>query len=533
TRKFGDHVEVLKAVVPGENIIYAGSDIMCGELIARKGTKLSHREIGVLAACGIKEVNVFRRPKVAVISTGNELVEVGSKLEYGKIYDVNSYMLSAAVRENGGEAILLGIARDDESEILEKIKKGLEIADIVITSGSTSAGVGDIMYRILNSFKPGVLVHGIAVKPGKPTIVAFNNGKPIIALPGYPTSAMTVFELLVAPIIRRLSGLHEEERRKLKAKLSLKVFSAEGRRELLPIYIVEGNKKDEFFAYPVSGHYSGAVSTLAFADGFIEIDEDTLVINEGEEVEVNLYSSIKPADLIVIGSQCVGLELLLSILRERKGLNTKIINVGSIGGIKAARSGEADIAGIHIIDEKNEYNLSVAKKFGFTGYLIKGYIREQGLVVKKGNPKGIRDFEDLLREDVVFVNRNRGSGTRILIDNYLKDVAKKLEIEFEVLTSRIKGYEVEAKTHNSVAVAIATGKADVGVAIKTVAKQYDLDFIPLKSEEYDFLIPKDKINKDSVKKFVEILCSAEFAERLKSLEGLKTYEKTGKILEIL
>ncbi|MEM2074261.1 MAG: molybdopterin-binding protein, partial [Nitrososphaeria archaeon] len=262
TRKFGDHVEVLKAVVPGENIIYAGSDIMCGELIARKGTKLSHREIGVLAACGIKEVNVFRRPKVAVISTGNELVEVGSKLEYGKIYDVNSYMLSAAVRENGGEAILLGIARDDESEILEKIKKGLEIADIVITSGSTSAGVGDIMYRILNSFKPGVLVHGIAVKPGKPTIVAFNNGKPIIALPGYPTSAMTVFELLVAPIIRRLSGLHEEERRKLKAKLSLKVFSAEGRRELLPIYIVEGNKKDEFFAYPVSGHYSGAVSTL-------------------------------------------------------------------------------------------------------------------------------------------------------------------------------------------------------------------------------------------------------------------------------
>ncbi len=216
TRRRGDEIDVFRPVSPGENIMYAGSDVMAGELIAREGTKLTHREIGLMAACGISEVEVYRKPRVAVISTGNELVRPGEKLEEGKIYDVNSYSIAAAVEENGGEAIIIGIARDNEEEMRSTIAKALKEADFVITSGSTSAGAGDVMYRILDDFNPGVIVHGIAIKPGKPAVIALSDSKPIFGLPGYPTSAMTVFEVIVAPIIREMAGITEKEGAKIR-----------------------------------------------------------------------------------------------------------------------------------------------------------------------------------------------------------------------------------------------------------------------------------------------------------------------------
>ncbi len=530
TRRAGDFVEVLKPVVPGENVMFAGSDIMSGELVLREGTLLTHREIGVLAACGIKDVAVYAKPRVAIISTGNELVEVGKELDYAKIYDVNSMTLAAAVAENGGEPILLGIARDEREEIAALVQRGLEIADIVLTSGSTSAGAGDVMYAILDEFEPGVVVHGVAIKPGKPTVIAFSDGKPIFGLPGYPTSALTIFEVLVAPLIRKLSGLPAEERVKLRARLSFKVFSAEGRREFLPVNVVEG--KEGFAAYPVLGSYSGAISALAFSDGFIEVPEDVVILDEGEIVEVRLYSSLKPADLVIIGSHCVGVDVLLALLRGRSAVTAKVINVGSTGGILAAKRGEADIAGTHLMDESGEYNVGIAKRYGVRGYLVKGYLREQGLVVAKGNPKRIEGFEDLLRDDVVFVNRNRGSGTRVLIDEHLRELAAKLDLSFEDLVRRIKGYSVEAKTHTSVAVAVASGKADVGVAIKSVAVRYGLDFIPLRSEEYDFVIPEEKFEKRSVQMFLDVLRSEEFAGELEKHEGLKVYERTGEVIRL-
>ncbi len=531
TSKRGEEVAVYKPVAPGENVMYAGSDIMSGELLVREGTLLTHREIGVLAACGIAKVKVYRKPKVAVISTGNELVEVGKKLDYGKIYDVNSYAIAAAVVENGGEPVMFGIARDDEEEIAEKISRALEIADIVITSGSTSAGAGDVMYRILDRWTPGVIVHGIAVKPGKPTIIAVCNGKPVFGLPGYPTSALTIFELIVAPLIRRLAGVAGSEGGRIKAKLAVKVFSAEGRRELLPVNVAEGS--EGFAAYPVSGSYSGAVTALAFSDGFIEIPENVVMLEEGEEVEVKLYSQLKPADLMIIGSHCVGVDALLAIARRKMPVAAKVINVGSTAGILAVKRGEADIAGTHLLDESGVYNVPIIKRYGVrNAVLVKGYLREQGLVVAKGNPKGIESFEDLLRDDVTFINRNRGSGTRILIDMYLREVADKIGASFEEIVRQINGYEIEAKTHTSVAVAVASGKADVGVAIKSVASRYGLDFIPLRSEEYDFLIPKDRLHKDTVKLFIETLKSKEFAKELEKLDGLRVYDRTGEIIEI-
>lgn len=525
TREANDFVEVYKAVAPGENVMFAGSDIMAGELILRKGTRLTHREIGVLSACGVGKVKVYRKPRVAVISTGNELADLHEELSRGKIYDVNSFALCSAVEENGGIAIRLGIVRDDEEEMKKAILKALSLADLVITSGSTSSGFGDRMYRVLEEVAE-ILVHGIAVKPGKPTIIAIHDGKPIFGLPGYPVSALTIFELLVAPIIRELSGLRVESKR-IKAKLAVKVFSEIGRREFLPVHLVSG--KEGFSAYPVTGSYSGAITALAFSDGIVEIPEEVVMLEENEVVDVKLFSEVNPADLVFIGSHCIGVDL---ILRELNG-NFKVINVGSTGGILAVKRGEADIAGTHLLDETGLYNEGIVKKLGVkNAVLVKGYLREQGFIVAKGNPKRIMGFEDLLRDDVRLINRNKGSGTRVLLDMHLKKLSEKIGEDFEVLKRRIKGYEVEAKTHDAVAIAVATQKADVGLGIKTVANLYNLDFIPLRSEEYDFLIPKDRLEKWSVKKFLEVLRSEEFAKKLEKIGGLRVYERTGETIEL-
>ncbi len=529
TKRSGDFVEIFRAVSPGENVMPAGSDIMQGELILRRGDIITHREIGVLASCGISRVRVYKKPIVAVISTGNELVEVGKELEFGKIYDVNSYTLFSAIEENGGKAVFLGIARDEEDEIEKLVSKGLEIADIVVTSGGTSAGVGDIVYRVLDKWKPGVIVHGIAVKPGKPAIIAVCNGKPVFGLPGYPTSALMIFEVLVAPLIRKLAGIVKEER-KIKAKIAVKTFSAEGRREFLPVNVARGS--EGYIAYPVSGYYSGAITSLAFSDGFVEIPENVVMLKEGEEVEVKLFSELKPADLMIIGSHCVGLDILLRILRKIKPITAKVINVGSTGGILAVKRGEADIAGTHLLDEKTGiYNEPYIKRYKLKDVvLVKGYLREQGFIVRKGNPKNIKGFRDLLRGDVTFINRNRGSGTRILLDMHLKKLSEEIGMDFGEVVRRIRGYEVEAKTHTSVAVAVLRGKADVGIGIKSVAIRYGLDFIPIRAEEYDFVIGKDKLNKVPVKLFLEVLKSDEFSKELEKI-GMRTYERTGEIVE--
>ncbi|MEM2717602.1 MAG: molybdopterin biosynthesis protein [Archaeoglobaceae archaeon] len=527
TKEKGEFVEIFKSVAPGENVLFAGSDVMAGEVVLRKGRRITHREVAILSACGIRSVKVYRKPRVAVISTGNELVELGEKLERAKIYDVNSYMLCSAIEECGGIPIRLGIVRDDENEIRSAILRALELSDLVLTSGSTSAGFGDMMFKILSEFKPGVLVHGIAVKPGKPTIIALHNGKPIFALPGYPTSAMTIFEVLIAPILRELSGLRKESR-SLKAKLAVKIFSEPGRRELLPVNVV--STVEGYRVYPVAGSYSGMVSAIYTTDGFIEIPEEVLMLEENEEVEVRLYSEIKPADLVIIGSHCVGIDLILELMPE---FEPKIINLGSTAGILAVKRREADIAGIHLLSEDGVYNETAIREFGVeNAVLVKGYLREQGLIVAKGNPKQIKGFEDLLREDLRFVNRNKGSGTRVLIDMHLQEIAKKSGIGFEELKRGIRGYEVEAKTHDAVAVAVASGKADLGVGIKSVASSYGLDFIPLRAEEFDFLIPKERLKKDSVRLFLRALESEEFAKKLEKFGGLRVYERTGEMIEI-
>ncbi len=535
TREGEGFVEVFSAVAPGDNVYKAGSDIGFGEVVLKKGSLLGYREIGVLASLGYRKVKVYLKPRVVIISTGNELLEPGSRLEYGKVFDVNSYSLSALVRESGGEPLPLGIARDNYGELKNVILRALEAADVVITSGSTSAGAGDVVYRIFDEIAgdedPGVIVHGLKLKPGKPTIIAVVGGKPVFGLPGYPLSALIAYKKVADPVVRKLAAYPSEEYGSVRARLSFSFRPVRGRVNIVPVSLVK--REEGYKAFPlVKG--SGAIYSLLLADGFIEVPEDILYVEEGREFEVKLFSkSLKIPDLHIIGSHCLGLELLLSLLRG-KGVKCRVISVGSMGGFLAVKRGEADIAGVHMLDpETGVYNKPYFLKLGLKdcAVLVKGYLREQGFIVKKGNPKNIKGFEDLLREDVVFVNRSKGSGTRALIDLNLKNLAKEKGLKFGELTARIKGYSVEAKTHTAVAAAVYYGRADVGVGNRAAAQLYNLDFIPITWEEYDFVVRREVLESRPIKLFLDLLSSRDFAKALEAkLPGFKVSEQTGKII---
>ncbi|MEM2218717.1 MAG: molybdopterin biosynthesis protein [Candidatus Korarchaeum sp.] len=526
TSRRGDGIIVRRAVSPSENVQGAGSDIRIGETLVYRGTVLSPRELGVLAAAGIREVSVLAKPRVGIFSTGDEIVQPGERLEYGKIYDVNSSTLFSSVIEDGGDPVFLGILPDDYESIKRALSESLIENDLLLISGSTSVGAGDVMYRVLEELgPPGVLVHGIAIHPGKPTVIAEARGKLIIGLPGYPTSCLTVYREVVSPLIRRWSRKPSGAEGEVIAKAAERIHGERGRRDLMPVHVV---KDEELLVFPVPTG-SEAISTLSRADGYIVMDELREIVEEGEEVRVKLFVD-RIADLSVIGSHCLGLEAILAELRDR-GSSVKFVPVGSYGGFKAVARGEADISGVHALDpETMKYNVPFLRRFSLEGkaLLLRGYERVQGLIVKKGNPKGIRGIRDLIeRDDVILMNRNRGSGTRILLDYLLRREAESLGMSFEEVTSNILGYWSEAKSHNAVAAAVKNGVADVGIGIEVVARLYDLDFIPLVEENYDFLVRRASLRKKAVEDFLEVLKDPEIRRRINSISGLRAHEDMG------
>lgn len=532
TKRIREYVLVYRSTYPGENIAQTGVDLMVGETLLRKGMVLTSREIGVLAAIGFNKVPVYRRVKVAVISTGCEVQPPGSPLKPGRIYDVNSFTISCMLRELGCQPDVLGVYPDDFDALREVVGKALENHDIIISSGSTSAGFGDIIYRVFNSLgKPGVLVHGLLMKPGKPTVAAVINGKLALGLPGFPASTMIAFHMFARPIIMHLAGLFVESPIKIRAILPFRVKTGGGVKTIIPVSLTS-NPSGFFSAYPIVEE-SGAIWRLALSDGFIECPEERDFLDEDEEVYVTLFSkAIKPADLIFIGSHCLGLDILFEYFREP--LTMKIVNIGSLGGLLAVRRGEADVAGVHLLDpETMQYNIPYIRRYGLEGkaVLVRGYARMQGFIVKPGNPKKIDGFEDFFREDVTIINRNKGSGTRALIDEGLRKACESLGLKFEEAVKRIRGYTFEAKTHSALASAVAHGKCDVGIGIEAVAYAYGLEFLPIAEEFYDFLILRDRLQKNSVKLFLEVLRSDTFkrvlAERLK---GYKFLRETGSIV---
>ena len=399
-------------------------------------------------------------------------------------------------------AVPLGIGADEESVLQRLVADGLARCDIVLLSGGTSKGAGDLCYRAIARFDdPGIVVHGVALKPGKPLCLAVTGGKPIVVLPGFPTSAIFTFHEFVAPVIRAFAGLPAEQAERLAATLPLRIASERGRTEYLMVSLVRGND-GALAAYP-NAKGSGAVTAFSQADGFIAIPAQVESVPAGAAVEVQLIGHADPADLVVIGSHCVGLDVLIGRLQQQ-GIRVKALNVGSTGGLAAAKRGECDIAPIHLMDpQTGEYNrpfLTAALE------LIPGYRRLQGIVYRRGD----RHFEGLTVEaaiaapDCLMVNRNAGSGTRILTDRLLAG-------------TRPPGYWSQPKSHNAVAVAVAQGRADWGIAIDTVARQYGLAFIPAQDEHYDFVMPRARLDRPAVQHFLAVLADRAVRAELSAL----------------
>ncbi|MPZ45638.1 MAG: molybdopterin biosynthesis protein [Betaproteobacteria bacterium] len=493
------------SVAPGQNVSFAGTDIAKGETVLRRGQVLTSREIGVLAAIGLAEVDVYRRPRVAIVSTGNEIIAPGNPPRAGAVYDSNAAIIAAAVEELGGEGHVLGIVTDDDVQLSAMLERGMSY-DMVILSGGTSKGAGDISYRVVSRLgNPGIVAHGVALKPGKPICLAVTGGKPVVVLPGFPTSAIFTFHEFVAPVLRAFAGLPPTQRRSVEARLPVRVNSERGRTEYLLVSLFE--TEQGLAAYPM-GKGSGSVTAFSYADGFVTIGQHDEILEADTPVAVQLLGEgLEPAALVAIGSHCVGLDYLLGELQAR-GMPVKALHVGSMGGLAAARRGECDLAGIHVMDSKTgEYNRPFLDP---SLALIPGYRRMQGIVFRPGDARFEKRevagaiAQALSDPECTLVNRNPGSGTRILIDRLLEG-------------RQPPGYGVQTKSHNAVATAVAQGRADWGLAIDTVAKQYGLGFVPVQEEHYDFVVPRARLERPAVALFRSLLQEPAVRARLQQL----------------
>ncbi|WP_157088177.1 molybdopterin biosynthesis protein [Bradyrhizobium jicamae] len=489
-------IEIRRAASPGQFVSYAGSDIARGEALLRAGTVIGSREIGMLAACGIAEVTIARAPRVAIISTGDELVQPGQPLRPAAIYDTNGAIVTAAILENGGEARFFGAIPDDEAQLESAMREALASSDMLVLSGGTSKGAGDVSHRIIARLgKPGIIAHGVALKPGKPLCLAVCDGKPVVILPGFPTSAMFTFHDMIVPVLRRMAGLPPRSDAKVNARVPVRIASELGRTEFVMVSLVEG--ADGLIAYP-TGKGSGAITSFAQADGFLKIDALADQMPAGSEAEVTLFTPhVRVPDLVIVGSHCTGLDLVTAPLAHA-GLVVRSIAVGSLGGLAAAKRGECDFAPIHLFDEKTEtYNTPYLAE-GLE--LVPGWRRMQGIVFRKGD----RRFEGLSAKDAVhaaladsaciMVNRNQGAGTRILIDRLLGG-------------ARPDGYWNQPRSHNAVAAAVAQHRADWGMTIAPVAHASNLGFIPFAEEHYDFALVTARKQRPAVQAFLDALAS--------------------------
>ncbi len=494
----GSAVFVVRPVAPGENVTFAGSDIGRGEVVMRRGAILSSRETGVLAAVGADQIEVVVRPRVAVVSTGDEIVEPGGELMVGQVYDSNQRMLLDAVEELGCEAVVGGIVPDEESRLeglIEGLVTGPSAVDVVVLSGGTSKGEGDVNATVVQNLaeripgSKGVVVHGVALKPGKPILLAVVGGKPVVVLPGFPTSATFTFHEFVAPLLRRLSGLVRPERAVVSATLPLRITSVPGRTEYSLVDLVDG--PSGLAAYPL-GAGSGSVTAFGRADGFIRIPASVEYEDEGAVVDVHLlHPEVRLADLAAIGSHCVGFDHLLGLLAQR-GFRVKTVPVGSKGGLTAVGRGEADVAGIHLMDDAGEYNAPFLPP-GVR--LLRGYRRRQGIVFRADDPWLVvapEDLEEAIKGARRMVNRNPGSGTRLLIDRMLDG-------------AQPPGYLHQPRTHHAVAAAVAQGRADWGVTLDTVAAAAGLEFRFVQDEHFDFAVPEDRWDRPAVAALRELL----------------------------
>lgn len=509
-----EYIEITEPATPWQNVRVIGEDIVATELILPENHKIRPIDIGAMLAGGHVGINVRKRPCVVVIPTGTEIVEPGSELKKGDIIEYNSGILCNLVKEWGGDAIRFRIVPDKPDELKKAILEAIELGDMIVVNAGASAGSEDFTSTAISELGE-VILHGVNIKPGKPVILGIVKGKPVLGIPGYPVSAYITFNLFGKPVLYKWQGREAEEPEKLKAILSRQVASALGQEEFLRVKL--GRTGGKLIATPVS-RGAGILMSLVRADGLVRIPAMLEGLGAGTEVYVELLRTKDEIEntIVCIGSHDNALDLLANSLKKKyPKLSLSSAHVGSMAGLIALKKGEAHIAGTHLLDEETgEYNVAYIKRLlpGKKIVLVNLVYREQGLLVLKGNPKNIRGFEDLKRDDIVFINRQSGAGTRLLTDKHLKELG--------INPKDVKGYEREEYTHMGVASAVLTGIADTGMAILASARALGLDFIPVAKERYDIAIPAEFYGTSMMQSLLKIIREdKEFKDMVVSLGG--------------
>ena len=514
----GGNFKVIKNAKPWQHIRPVGEDIIAGEMLIKSNHKILPQDLGALITGGIKEVEVYKLPTVAIIPTGDEVIDIFKEdFKEKSVIDCNSYIFSAQIKEWGGIPFIQERLEDNYDIMKKRIKEACEKYDIVIINAGSSAGSKDYAKSVIQEIGE-VIIHGVAIKPGKPTILGKVKEKPVIGIPGYPVSAFLAMDIFVKPLLEKMTNIYTMENF-LEGRLGKSIVSSLKYKELVRVTLHKN--LNDYIVMPLA-RGAGITTSLSKADGILEIPKSIEGISVGEKVKIKLLKPIKEIDdnLISIGSHDIVMDLI--------GDSIKLCSthVGSFGGILAIKQRNTDIAPIHMLDEETgEYNISFIKKYfpNEDMVLIKGVERIQGLMVQKGNPLNIKSIKNLFEKNIKFVNRQRGSGTRILLDYWLKKESLDLK--------NLKGYDYEVATHLDVAMAIKNGTAEAGLGIMEAAKIADLEFIPLSKEEYDFLINPEIKDDKKIHEFIKFLKSSFLREKIENLEGY-SLNKPGERIEI-
>ncbi|RME25035.1 MAG: molybdopterin biosynthesis protein [Deltaproteobacteria bacterium] len=519
-------VEIMQPVHPWQNVRLVGEDIVAGELVVPRNKVLQPADLGAIAAAGHGTVAVRRKPRVAVIPTGSELVPAGRDPVPGKIYEFNSITIAASLRQWGAEAERLDPV-DDVPELIEKaVRDAVERFDMVVVNAGSSAGTRDYTATVVEKLGK-LVVHGIAIRPGHPVVLGIVGRKPVLGIPGYPVSALLSLELLARPVIARWLGVRLQQPGRVNATLVRKLFSPFGKDEFVRVCV--GRVGERLVAVPL-GRGAGVISSLSRASGILRIPSHSEGFHAGATVEVDALLPQEQLEntIMCIGSHDPALDLLASWIAQRtEGVSLFTSHVGSTAGLKALAEGYAHLGGCHLLDEETgEYNLQAVKKM-LRGreVVILGFVyRLQGLMVPKGNPKGIRTIEDLARQDVTFINRQRGTGTRVLLDYNLRKLG--------MSPDAIKGYQRQAGTHLAVAAAVASGAADCGLGVLSAARAMGLDFIEVARERYDLVIPVEHYRSDLLRPLLDVVRDRDFQRAVEKMGGYVT-EDMGRPLYIV
>jgi putative molybdopterin biosynthesis protein len=509
-------IEIMLPVAPWQHVRLMGEDIVASELLLPAGHLLRPSDLGAMAQAGLVHVEVRRRPRVAVIPTGTELVPPGGSLKPGSIIESNSLVLAGLVEEWGGLATRFPPVPDDYDRLKRAVQEALAGHDIVVINAGASAGRRDFTASLVADLGR-LAVHGVAIRPGHPVVLGVVQGKPVAGVPGYPVSAALTLELFVRPLVYRLQGLAPPQRPVVQGLMTRKVFSPMGEDEFLRVKV--GRVGGQWLATPLQ-RGAGVTMSLVRADGLVRVPRGSEGIHERQKVDVELLRTIEEAEnaIVVVGSHDLALDVLANQLHRRhpqRSLSSS--NVGSLGGLLALKSGEAHLAGSHLLDEDSgEYNVPYVKRLlaGQEVVIVNLVYREQGLMVRKGNPQAIAGLADLGRPDVVFINRQRGAGTRVLLDFKLR--------ELRLAPEQITGYDRAAFTHLAVAAAVAGGAADAGLGILTAARALELDFIPVAQERYDLAIPRAYYESPLLEPLLALLQDASFRAEVEALGGYDT-----------